>query len=421
MKTAIIHRMVFGAIVVLTIAFPFSVSPSLMAERMSTSEPDQLPDDCLPKDPPPPVVKIKVRVPACAAPGQQITYRICIENCSTSEAHHVIVKNALPSNAKFVKADPTPSKQEPELQWNLGTVGGGAIREIVLVVQPTNREDVKNCARVQFEHGQCVVTRLAARGAPGDRPPIITPVPGEDQPILDLSIDGPKKQYSNLATKYIVTLTNKGKASATRTLVSVRLPNKLKFVKASDNAQGVDDLVAWNLGTLEAGKSRVMELTLRAAEAGEFCIKASAEADHGARADVEYCTKFASTSAMTLEMVGKEGVVFVGGKTSYPVVIKNQGSTPITNVKVRAFVPDAMRFERSSPKFDKADPVASGQWIEFKTLPAIEVGALVRYEIFVEAMKAGVTRFHIEVAADELTSGPIVEQEITNIVDHGEK
>src|ERR1019366_6587035 len=175
MKTAIIHRMVFGVIVVLTISFPFTVSPSVVAERMGASEPELLADDCLPKDPPPPVVKIKVRVPACAEPGRAIEYRICVENCSTSEAHHVIVKNALPGNVKFVKADPAPSKQEPELQWNLGTVGGGAVREIILVVQPTSREDVKNCARVQFEHGQCVVTRLAARGEPGDRPPIITP------------------------------------------------------------------------------------------------------------------------------------------------------------------------------------------------------------------------------------------------------
>ena len=36
-----------------------------------------------------------------------------------------------------------------------------------------------------------------------------------------------------------------------------------------------------------------------------------------------------------------------------------------------------------------------------------------------EAVKAGVTRFHIEVRADQLEvgAGPVIEQEITNIVD----
>lgn len=49
------------------------------------------------------------------------------------------------------------------------------------------------------------------------------------------------------------------------------------------------------------------------------------------------------------------------------------------------------------------------------------MAAQTRYEISVEALKAGVTHFHIEVLADQLESGPVVEQEITNIVDDREK
>jgi hypothetical protein len=121
------------------------------------------------------------------------------------------VKDALPANAKFVSADPKPNKTDPELQWHLGTIGGGASREIILVLQPTNKEDVKNCARVQFEHGQCVTTRLAALPRPGDRPPIITTVPPDELPIFDLEVRGPTQQYSNLPAKYEIRLTNKGK------------------------------------------------------------------------------------------------------------------------------------------------------------------------------------------------------------------
>ena len=155
MKTATWVRTLLG-IALIAITSPFS-TPAHGPDGMMAAD-----DDCVPKYPPPPVVKIKVRVAACSEPGRTIEYRICVENCSSAEAHHVVVKDALPANVKFVKSEPAPSKQEPELQWSLGTVGGGAVREIVLVVQPTNREDVKNCARVQFEHGQCVVTRQAA-------------------------------------------------------------------------------------------------------------------------------------------------------------------------------------------------------------------------------------------------------------------
>jgi uncharacterized repeat protein (TIGR01451 family) len=429
--------MIFGFVLFTALTLPFAGSPTLSPERMNASEPAELPrtaglgaDDCLPKDPPPPVVKIKVRVPACANPGQNIEYRICVENCSTSEAHHVIVKNALPSNAKFVKADPEPSKIGAELQWNLGTVGGGAVREIILVLMPTNKEDVKNCARVQFEHGQCVTTRLSALPPgvtiPGSKPPVITTVPEvvrpEDMPVLELVVGGPKEQYANLQAKYEITLTNKGKTRATNTQVNVRVPDKLKVVKASDPGVAVENVVVWNLGHLEPGASKLLVLTLRTTDKGEFCFQTTAKADLGVAKDVEFCTKFAGASAMSVEMFGREGAVFVGNKTSYPVTIVSQASEPLTNIELKAFVPDTLKLERANAAFDELEAVKGGKWIKFKKLPKIEGGAQASYEIFVEALQAGVTRFHIEVMADQLDSGlPVIEQEITNIVDDRDK
>src|SRR5439155_20596385 len=44
-----------------------------------------------PPDPPTPVVVLRVRVPASVAAGQELEYRICVENCSPAAAHHVLV------------------------------------------------------------------------------------------------------------------------------------------------------------------------------------------------------------------------------------------------------------------------------------------------------------------------------------------
>ncbi len=414
--TTSLVRMIFGIALFAALTAPFSGSEPVGSPNGT--------DDCLPKDPPPPVVKIKVRVPASAEPGQPIEYRICVENCSTAEAHHVVVKNALPGNAKFVKSDPEPTKQGPELQWNLGTVGGGALREIVLVLQPTSKDDVKNCVRVQFEHGVCLVTRLSAL-PPGSRPPVITPVPGvkpEDLPVFDLSVRGPKDQYTNLPSKYEITLTNKGKTKAMNTQVNVRLADKLKTVKASDPGVAVENVVVWNLGHLEPGATKLFELTLRATDKGEHCFQATAKADLGVTKEVEFCTKFAGAAAMSIEMFGREGALFVGGKTSYPVVIKSQGSEPLTNIELRAFIPVALKLERANVEFDELEPVKEGRWIKFKKMPKIDGNAQVTYEIFVEAVQAGVTRMHVEVVADQLEVGrPVIEEEITNIVDDREK
>jgi uncharacterized repeat protein (TIGR01451 family) len=368
-----------------------------------------------------------VRVPACSDPGTAIKYCICIENCSTAEAHHVLVKNALPENAKFVKADPAPSKQGPELEWNLGTVGGGARREIILVLQPTNKEDVKNCARVQFEHGQCVTTRqsLAPPGGvlpPGTRPPIISTVPDEGAAILDLVVRGPKDRHANLDTKYEIVVTNKGKGKATAALVRAKLSDKLGVRKVSEPGIAIENVVAWTLGTLEPGASRTVDLTVRALEKGEHCIHVEALADPNLKKEAEICTNFFGASALTVEMTDREDPVFIGNKTSYPVVIKNQGSEPVTNVKLRAFVPAGLKFERANAHNDPKPPVKEGQWIEFPVLPSIPVGQEAKYEIFVEAVNPGVVVFRIDVTADALEVGRwVTEEESTTIVDDREK
>src|SRR5207237_269889 len=98
--------------------------------------------------------------PASAAAGQDLEYRIIVENASRAPAHHVVVRNPLPAHAIFVRATPKPDETGAELLWRLGTLDGCGSREIVLVLSPTGGGDVDNCARVQFEHGQCVTTRV---------------------------------------------------------------------------------------------------------------------------------------------------------------------------------------------------------------------------------------------------------------------
>jgi uncharacterized repeat protein (TIGR01451 family) len=420
MKTANpVVRIVFGLALFTATTLPSSTAmPDLM--RPITD------DDCLPKYPPPPVLKIKVRVPACAEPGQTIEYRICVENCSTAEAHHVVVKNLIPSNTKYVKADPLPTKQGDELQWQLGTIGGGAVREIVLMLQPTNREDVKNCARVQFEHGQCVVTRQALR--PGEQPPLIgePPRPPKIEPVpeardtsdVDMFVSGPKEQYTNLASKYEIKLINNGKTKA-RVIVHSKIPEQLKIVKISAPGDLTDKTVAfWPFVDLEPGASKIMELTLSAAAPGRYCFTTTMSTAIGVAKEAEWCTNFVGKSAMSIEMYDTDDPVFVGNKTSYLVTIRNPGSAPLTNVQLRALVPNELRFEKADVLTDKQSPVQGGSLIEFRPIAQIPAGQQANYRITCEAVAQGHARFEVQITADQLDPGrPVVEQESTTVVD----
>ena len=401
------------------------------------------PPDCLPTDPPPPVLKIKVRVPACQMPGRPIEYRLCVENCSTAEAHHVLLKNPLPANAAFVRADPAPAVLAPELQWPLGTIGGGACREVVLVLQPTNSEEVKNCARVQFEHGVCVTTRQAGYPPvvplpPGTAPPVVpmppaaelpaTPEPPtapaplpkittEEAPALTLTIEGHQRQYVNLASHYFLTVTNTGKTRATNLLVSCALPEQTKFERGSAGAKVVAGQVAWVLGDLEPGGRRTVELVLKAQAEGQYCVRATARADRGATAQAEACTQFIGVSALHVELTDRNDPLVVGGRTSYLIVVRSQGSAPVTSLKVKVLVPAALQLVdvKGPTKYELGAKTEQGQWVELAPLARLEPATSQTYEVFVEARQAAESRLKVEVSADQLERGPVIDEESTTL------
>jgi uncharacterized repeat protein (TIGR01451 family) len=393
------------------------------------------PPDCLPTDPPPPVLKVKVRVPACEAPGKPIEYHICVENCSTAEAHHVLLKNPLPPNAKFVRGDPVPEKVGKELQWKLGTVGGGACREVVLVLQPTGLEDVKNCTRVQFEHGVCVTTRQALSPHPG--PPLVMPPATGELPTppmppakepgpkvkppekskLILKIDGHKRQYVNLASHYFITVTNPAPTRAANVIVRCTVPAQLTFDRATQNGRAVADTVEWALGDVEPAGKRTVELVLRAHVEGEFCVRAVGQADADGIAQAERCTQFIGVSALQVSLADRDDPLLVGNQTSYTVSIRNPGSAPVTNLKIKALVPPALKLVgvRGPTTYQLGAQTPQGQWIETAPLANLAPMTSQAYALVVEARLPGETRMRVEVSADQLERGAVLEEESTTL------
>ncbi len=379
--------------------------------RMPAAEPD---------DPPAPHVTLKTRVLACADASQELQYRIMIENCGEGAAHHVLVRNPLPANARFVRATPEPSHKDAELQWQLGTLPPGARRDIVLVLLPTGGEDVTSCARVQFEHGQCVTTRLVGTVPPSPPPPLVTT--GK----LTLAISGPKQQYFNLPAEYFLKVTNNGTATATKVLLTAILPDAVEFARAGQGGQHVGKQgevpaqVAWYIDKLEPGASRTVELVVKARTAGEICIRASAIADPKLSAQAEACTTFiAGESGLSLETIDRLDPVGVGGQTSYPIVVMNTGGGSATNIVLKAEVPLEMEVARViGPVDHKVQATPNGQVVLFAALASLPPGGRAEFEVFVRCLRPGDVRFRVEMTADQLTRGlPVIEEESTRIYD----
>jgi uncharacterized repeat protein (TIGR01451 family) len=461
-------------------------------------------------DPPTPAVSIRVRVPATAGVGQELEYHLSVENRSHAAAHHVLLRSPLPSKARLLRANPQPDSREPELLWKLGTLAPGDAREIVLVVASSGPGDITSCARVQFEHGQCVTTHIAQPGLQlrkhgrerallnstlgyqltvantgstditgirlidtlpaglehssghrvltwelGSLPAgqsrtldyqVVAKTAGQHcnraavtadgglrqaaescvtvgEAKLTLTVHGQERRYLNTGAAFQLTVSNPGTFPLSHVTIANPLPPGTTFVSASGGGRLTGDVVRWSLGTLEAGKSRTVDLVLRAQREGRICNRAIASGrsspptlpetgDADLIAENEACTEFIGVTGLTVELVDTDDPVEVGGQTSYVITVRNQGSRPATNVIIEATVPKELEAIRVT---GPADNRKEGRVIRFSPFD-LPPGAESRFEVFVQAEAAGDVRFKIDVRADQLTQGlPLHEEESTTI------
>jgi uncharacterized repeat protein (TIGR01451 family) len=267
-------------------------------------------------------VAIRVNVAALAGLGEVIQYHLCVENRSPAPAHHVVVHNPLPSNARFVRADPEPAAKEPELLWHLGTLPGGATRDIVLVVTPTGEGDVKSCARVQFEHGQCVCTKIL-------------------RPAIELRKSGPEHAVVNELLNYQLVVTNTGTVAATGIRLTDVLPPEL------EHASGKRSLT-WDLGSLAPGECREVSYQVTAKKTGRICNGAVATADGDLRREVEHCVTVGEASLVITNQGPKRR--YVNYASAYQITVENKGTIPLEDVVITDTLPAQTSFVSASER-----------------------------------------------------------------------
>jgi uncharacterized repeat protein (TIGR01451 family) len=310
-------------------------------------------------DPPAPQVRIRVRVPSVATAGKELEYRLIVENMGRGAAHHTVVRATLPASVRFVRAIPEPSTTDPEPRWQLGTLPGCGTKEITLIVVPTGEADVRVCARVMSEYGQCVQTRIAGK-APrtDDRIRIPVPMPGPEpgprpfpqppmgNPNLTINVTTPPRPVSLFdMVPVTIEVTNTGTGPARDVNVRATLAPGLKVSKVTpmETAEGT---LEWALGTIGAGQRKRIELQLVAEKAGTLAIDAeltdaggTKKAGHGQ----------VQVSEVKLDIIKKGPASrLVGGTAIYTIQVTNSGDVPASNVVVTDEIPELIEFIRAT-------------------------------------------------------------------------
>jgi uncharacterized repeat protein (TIGR01451 family) len=265
-----------------------------------------------------PVVGINVGYPLSVNPGRDLEYRIVVENRSRSDAFHVKVRVPVPTNSTYKSALPPPTARPTsgEIVWDLETLKGGARRELTLVVEPTTGDEVACCARVSFEHGECVRTKIA-------------------KPALRIRTTGPEraKQYEVLA--YTIEVTNGGASEARDVVLSEELPPGLDYSESIPSVSGDKNPLVWQLGTLAPGATRRIVLKVIPMQMGSLLLKASVTAAGGIKAiEGNLSRVLVGDARLSLIMTGPVQRS-LDLPATYLLTVSNTGATPATNVELR--------------------------------------------------------------------------------------
>ncbi|MBX3427810.1 MAG: DUF11 domain-containing protein [Pirellulales bacterium] len=322
--------------------------------------------------------------------GERHLVQVEVSNPGTGDATGVMLLENVP---EAVIHDAGPS-----LEYEIGTLRAGESRTIELVLTAAQAGIVQNVmvaradANLEVQAG-CEFEILA--------------------PDLKLSIEGPQMRYLERPAKYTVSVENPGTAAAHDVQLVSHLSKGLKFVSANNLGEydAATHSIYWSLAELPANERGAVELVALPIEPGDHMIKTESKAARGLEAEAEARVRVEGLAALTINVSDLEDLIEVGGKTTYEIRVRNQGSKAATNVQVAAQLTPGMRVLTAE---GETRHTVENDRIAFSPLPQLPPRGESIFRITVQAVSPGDQRLRVQVGSDDLQQ-PLTEEESTRV------
>lgn len=292
-----------------------------------------------------PQVSIQKSAPAEIQVGKPAIFEIVVRNNGDVMAHDVQIHEQVPRGTQLLRTSPVAQDGgRGQLVWNLGNLPPHEERVVKLELMPVAEGEIGSVATVHVAAAASVRT-VATR------------------PDLRLEVTAPPSVMIGDNVTFKIKVRNPGTGVAEGIVVTERVPPELRHEAG--------DLLEYEVGQIEPGGTRELELTLTAAKAGQFVNSLQAIGEAGLQTSADSRIEVLAP-ALRVDLVGPNKR-YLERPATYTITVDNPGTAAAKDVELVAYVPQGMEFMEADNygEYDKANRMV--RW-SLEELPAAQRG-----------------------------------------------
>ncbi len=335
-----------------------------------------------------PQLAIEKTGPEMAQLGSDVAYRIHVVNQGNFVAKNVVVTDDIPDGL-------THAGGQKQLTFNVGDLAPGASKDIPVTLKATQRG--------RFCNKSTAVASNVPDKVSDDACTTVV------QPGLKIAKAGPKEMLINKNAKYTIKVTNTGDVPLTGVVVTDTAPAPTTLV-AAPGATISGNTATWNIGTLNKGEEKDLEVTLTSKSPGNYCNAVKVVSAQGLQEAAQACTDWIGVTGVLVEVVDDPDPIQVDEFTTFTIRVTNQGSARnIEQIVVKAMFP-----AETDPVSASGGGTVSGKNVTWPAVPTLAPKQAVTYTLRAKGVKAGDSRLKVDVTTSDRQT-PITELESTTV------
>lgn len=332
----------------------------------------------------------KTITPAEATVCEPVTMSVTVKNTGTGNTENVRVKDALPAGL-------TTEDGKTALDLPMGTLASGESKTQTIKLKAGKAGKYDNFAEAVADGGLTAKSQTVS---------VVF-----RQPSLSIECKSADRVFIGRDATFEVTIKNTGDAAVNNATVTGAVPAGSAFQRATDGGAVSGGNVSWKLGSIAAGATKTISATFKANEATTLRFNATAGGDCATAVNTACSTNVVGIPALLLDGSDDPDPIQIGDSVTYTLTVTNQGTAPLTNVKLVCSMEEGTMTYVSSTGATAG--TVAGQVITFAPIAKLDPKAKATYKIVIKAAKEGQVQFKGEASSNEITR-PLLKVETTN-------